>query len=341
MSMFEQAGGFESVVASSRVRLARNIKGYSYARQTAQTLAEMASKVEAALQTAPVIADEFTKTEIHAGTAQAQAMVERHLISPELAQRGGWVIASRNENVSILIGEEDHVRLQVLGRGLCPRECLQEAQRLAQLLESQIPMDYDEKLGYLTACPTNVGTGLRASVMLHLPILAQVGGMQELIGWAGRQGCAVRGAFGEGTAAQGSFYQISNQVTLGQSEETLTEGLVSVCSKIIAAERKARLAMREHDEIGLLDRLCRSVGVLQNARRVDTKEATACLSDVLIGLEQGILQGISPHDVYLAEQAIQPATLQLQTDAPLSQGERDSARATWLREHIGMQLKIQ
>ncbi len=341
MSMFELTGGFESVVASSRVRLARNIKGYTYAKQTPQALAEIANRIEAALQTAPAIADEFIKTEIHAGTVQAQAMVERHLISPELAQRGGWVIASKNGNVSVLIGEEDHMRLQVMGRGLCPRECLQEAQRLAQLLESQMPMDYDGKLGYLTACPTNIGTGLRASVMLHLPMLTKVGGMQELIGWAGRQGCAVRGAFGEGTAAQGSFYQISNQVTLGQSEDALTDGLVAVCSKIIAAERKARLAVREQDEVGLTDRLCRSAGVLQTARRIDTKEAIACLSDVLMGLEQGILQGVSPHDVYLAEQAIQPATLRLQANTTATAGERDSTRAAWLREHIGSKLKIQ
>lgn len=340
MSVFKIEGGFDGIVASSRVRLARNIKGCIYGQQTPEKLKEIADKVWSVIQSVPAIAAEFDRHEIRPGLAETLQMVENHTISPALAQRGGWVIVSRNGGASIMIGEEDHLRIQVMGSGLCPRECLVEAQRLAALIENSIPMDFNEKLGYLTACPTNLGTGLRVSVMLHLPMLTAAGAMESVIGWAGRQGCAVRGAFGEGTEPEGGFYQLSNQVTLGVSEDTLAARLMDVAAEIIRQEERTRSAVREKDEVGLADRLSRSAGVLQTARRISTGEAVACLSDVLVGLQQSMLGGVTAQEVCAAERAIRPATLTVRAGKNLTPAERDTLRADLLRGEIGKRLTI-
>ncbi|MGE4549390.1 MAG: ATP--guanido phosphotransferase [Intestinibacillus sp.] len=340
MSVFKIEGGYDGIVASSRVRLARNIKGYTYGQQPPEKLKEIADKVWDVIRDVPAIAAEFDRHMIRPGLAETQQMVENHVISPALARRGGWVIVSENGGASIMIGEEDHLRIQVMGSGLCPRECLAEAQRLASLIENSIPMDFNEKLGYLTACPTNLGTGLRVSVMLHLPMLTAAGAMESIIGWAGRQGCAVRGAFGEGTEAEGGFYQISNQVTLGVSEDTLAARLIDVSAKIIEQEERTRSAVRERDAVGLADRLSRSAGVLQTARRISTGEAVACLSDVLVGLQQNMLGGVTAQEVCAAERAIRPATLTIRAGRDLTPAERDTLRADLLRGEIGRRLTI-
>lgn len=340
MSAFKIQGGFDDIVASSRVRLARNITGYTYGQQTPEKLKEIADKVWEVLKGAPAIASEFDRHEIRPGFAETQQMVENHTISPALAQNGGWVIVSKDGGASVMIGEEDHLRIQTMGSGLCPRECLAEAQRLASFIENSIPMDYDEKLGYLTACPTNLGTGLRVSVMLHLPMLTAVGGMQGIISWAGREGCAVRGAFGEGSEAEGGFYQLSNQITLGVSENTLAARLIEVAGKIIEQEERTREAVREKDETGLADRLCRSAGVIKTARRISTAESVACLSDVLVGLQQKMLGGVTAQEVCAAERAIRPASLTVRAGKDLTAAERDQMRADFLRAEIGSRLTI-
>ena len=165
MSMFEIHGGFTGLAASSRVRLARNIKGYPF-RLTEQQHSEIADKIFAALKENPTIGPEFDKKQIIPRSTEASQLVEEHLISPELAQNGGWLIVSKDSGVSIMVGEEDHLRLQVIGTGLCPKECLETANRVASLIEAALPFAYDERLGYLTACPTNIGTGLRASPLV-------------------------------------------------------------------------------------------------------------------------------------------------------------------------------
>ena len=241
------------LAASTRVRLARNLKGYPYRGLTAGQYKEIADKIWNALQTAPAIAADFTMTEIRPHSAEGAALVEKHLISPELAQSGGWLIASRDGGVAIMVGEEDHMRLQVIGSGLCPKECMAEARRLAALIEGQVPMDFSETLGYLTACPSNLGTGLRASIMLHLPLLGGAGRMQDVIAAAGRQGFTVRGAYGEGSKAVGGFYQLSNQVTLGMSEDAIVGQLVTLATDVIGQEKQLREQLRSRER----DRACR------------------------------------------------------------------------------------
>lgn len=302
-------GGFAGLVASTRVRLARNLRGYPYRSLTGAQYEEITRKVWDALQTAPAIASDFTQTQVRANSAEAAALVERHLISPELAASGGYLIASADGGVAIMVGEEDHIRLQVLGTGLCPKECMAEAKRLAALLENQIPMDFDDSLGYLTACPSNLGTGLRASVMLHLPLLYAAGHLQDVIAGAGRMGFTVRGAYGEGSEAVGGFFQLSNQVTLGVSEDTIVEKLIALSTEVLESEKRLRELARTQQEPILADRICRAVGVLQTARLIETGEAIDCLSQVLIGLSMGYLDGLKPTEVYELEQRIRPALL--------------------------------
>jgi protein arginine kinase len=325
MSIFTITGGFTGLAASSRVRLARNVKGYPFGLNDAQRR-EIADKVLDALRRNPTIGAEFELQQIVPRSNEAAKLVETHLISPELSQNGGWLIVSHDKGVSIMIGEEDHLRLQVIGAGLCPKECLDTATRIASLIEAELPFAYDERLGYLTACPTNVGTGLRASIMLHLPILTAVDGMGQVTGYAGSRGCAVRGAYGEGSQAVGGFYQISNQVTLGATAANLTDRLVETATTIIDAEKKAREQMRTQNEPALRDRICRAAGTLQSAYLMDTSEALTCISDVLIGLQMGILTGADPQQLYRLEQDVRPAMLD---GAPQ---QRDQTRAKMLRE---------
>lgn len=325
MSMFEIHGGFTGLAASSRVRLARNLKGYPF-RLTEAQHKEIADKVFATLQNNPTIGSEFEKKQIIPRSTEASQLVEEHLISPELAQNGGWLIVSKDGGVSIMVGEEDHLRLQVIGTGLCPKECLQTADRIASLIEAELPFAYDARLGYLTACPTNIGTGLRASIMLHLPMLTATGEIGRMTGYAGSRGCAVRGAYGEGSKAVGGFYQISNQVTLGASAAELTDKLVETATTIIDAEKKAREQVRSQNEDGLRDRIYRAAGTLRSAYLIDTGEAVQCISDVLVGLQMGMLSGMDPQKLYELEQRIRPAML---TGAPQ---ERDRKRAELLRD---------
>ncbi|NBI81520.1 ATP--guanido phosphotransferase [Clostridiaceae bacterium] len=325
MSTFTQKGGFNDLAATTRVRLARNVRGYTYRGLGLGEYREIAEKVWAAVQSAPAIASEFTMTEVRAGSREAAALVEKHLISPDLARGGGFLIASKDGGAAVMVGEEDHIRLQVLGTGLCPRECMETARRLAALLESQITMDYDDRLGYLTACPSNLGTGLRASVMLHLPVLAASGGLPQMMSWAGRQGFTVRGAYGEGSEATGAFYQLSNQITLGLSEDAIIDRLVEAATGVIEAEKKAREQVRMRDEISLSDRVCRAAAVLKSARRIDTAEALDCISYALIGLQMGYLRGLPAQDLMAAQQAVRPVLL------GGTAGERDVKRASFLR----------
>nr|WP_297173165.1 ATP--guanido phosphotransferase [uncultured Agathobaculum sp.] len=325
MSMFSITGGFAGLAVSSRVRLARNLKGYPF-RLTEAQHQEIADKVFSVLQSNPTIGPAFEKIQIIPRSTEASQLVEEHLISPELAQNGGWLIVSKDKGVAIMVGEEDHLRLQVIGAGLCPKECLETAERVATLIEAALPFAYDEHLGYLTACPTNVGTGLRASIMLHLPMLTATGAISHIVGYAGSRGCAVRGAYGEGSKAVGGFYQISNQVTLGASSAELTDRLVETATTIIDAEKKAREQVRSQNEAGLRDRIYRAAGTMRSAYLIDTAEAIQCVSDVLVGLQMGLLSGVDPQTLYALEQHIRPAML---TGAPQ---ERDIKRAAMLRE---------
>lgn len=325
MREFSIQGGFTGLAASTRVRLARNVKGYPYRNLTPGQLDEIAHQVWDALQTAPAVSEGLHMTDVRAGSREAMQLIEKHMISPEFARRGGKLIASANGDISIMLGEEDHIRLQVLGAGLCPKECMQTARRIAELIGTRVAFDYSDRLGYLTACPSNLGTALRVSVMLHLPILTESGAVERMIAWTARQGFAVRGAYGEGSSAAGGFYQLSNQITLGLSEDAIVEKLISAATEVIDQEKRAREQLRTANGDALFDRIARSAAILRHARLLPSEEAASCISDVLIGLQMGYLSGIDAQTLIEAEQDTRPALMEGEPSA------RDRIRAERLR----------
>ena len=321
----------DAVAVSTRIRLARNLADLPFpGRMNREQQRDLLSRAGQAMTNT----GQFTLTELDSGNRLlAQAWVERHIISPVFARseavRG--VAISRDETCHVMIGEEDHLRIQVLQDGLCLDECLETAVKLDELLEDALPYAFDTSLGYLTACPSNLGTGLRASLMLHLPAIFETGGLRDVVAAAGQLGLTVRGVYGEGSAAAGYLFQLSNQQTLGASEEELAARLGSVAKRVRERELGLRAAVRRHDPAGADDRVWRAVGVLKHARRISVEEATKLLSEMLIGISAGVLETLRAEQVYRLMIDIQPAGLCLDAGRDLNAGERDVRRAELLR----------
>lgn len=335
---FELKGGFSNIAETTRVRYARNIKGMPYLGLKLEQKKKIAEQVWEALGKAPVLQQEVEFLPVIAGSLEGRVLLEQNLISPELFSAGGYIILSKDQHISIMIGEEDHIRLQVIGTGFCPVECTQTAKRLLSVLENSIDFDYDEELGYLTSCPTNVGTGMRVSVMLHLYMLTANQEMEDVINVVSRAGFTVRGANGEGSKAQGFFYQLSNQITLGVTEEEITQKMTDAATSVIQREKKLRNQVMSDQRLILLDRICRSTGIIKTARSMSSGESIERLSDILLGLERGVLSGIQPEELYAIEKDVMPACLT--QNGKNSQEERDGSRAEILRDKIGSKLQI-
>lgn len=268
---------------------------------------------------------------------QKRVLVEKHLISPNLANesRNGAVILSDNESISIMVNEEDHLRIQCLSPGFQIREAWDMANQIDDIFEAELEYAFDEKRGYLTSCPTNVGTGLRASVMMHLPALVITQQINRLLSAITQVGLAVRGLYGEGSEAMGNLFQISNQITLGQSEEEILDNLYRVAKQIIAHERTARQKLLAESKNRLIDRVNRSYGILANAHIMDSKEAAQRLSDVQLGLDLDLIQTDIP-PVIMNELIVmtQPGFLQQLSGGKLTSDERDIRRAELIRSRL-------
>src|SRR5690606_2870971 len=225
-----------------------------------------------------------------------QVLVEKHLISPALANesRCGALILDRTESVSIMVNEEDHLRIQCLYSGFQVKEAWDKASRIDDLFEEAVDYAFDETRGYLTSCPTNVGTGIRASVMMHLPALVMTKQINRILQAVTQVGLAVRGLYGEGSEALGNLFQISNQITLGQSEEEIIDNLHNVARQILEHEKAARQRLLAESRIRLEDRICRSYGTLRHAVVMDSKEAAQRLSDVRLGIDLGLIREVPP-----------------------------------------------
>ncbi len=231
-----------------------------------------------------------------------------------------------------MINEEDHLRIQVILPGLQLEEALQEADRYDDFLEAEINYAFDEGYGYLTACPTNVGTGLRASVMLHLPALIMTGQANRLLGALSQVGLAVRGLYGEGTEIIGNLVQISNQITLGQSEEEIIRNLGGVTRQVIEQEQAARQALLNENRAGIADRTWRSLGQLKFAQLMSSQEAMQLLSDVRLGYDLGLLKGVNRKLLNEMLVVISPACLQILAGKELGPAERDLERPARLKK---------
>jgi protein arginine kinase len=265
-----------------------------------------------------------------------QLLVERQLVSRDLANSEGprGVAFAPNEITSLMVNEEDHVRMQVIRSGFALDDAWQEADRLDDKLEEKVPYAFSEELGYLTACPTNVGTGLRASVMLHLPALVLTKQIEKVFRALQKINLAVRGLYGEGSRASGDFYQISNQVTLGKSETQIINEIRDVIPQIIAYERQARQTLTRESRPILLDRVKRAYGTLQNAAMMTSEETMDLLSNVRLGVNLGLIDNINITEINELFIHTQPAHLQKLLGRELDSEERNSERARFLRDRL-------
>lgn len=326
-----------AVVLTSRIRLARNLAnasfpGWARKEERIALLHTIKKKVESLSE----MKDAFSHELCDLTSVQKQVLVERHLISREQAARGAGsaAIVNRNQTLSIMINEEDHLRLQSIRSGLHLREAYDLMLKVDSRLEKELPFAFDPDLGYLTACPTNLGTGLRASAMLHLPGLVLSEDISKVVNGIGKLGLAVRGIFGEGTESLGHLFQISNQSTLGESEKDIIERLDRVIRRIHKQERNARQKLLENDPEMLADKISRSYGLLKYACVIDSKEALAHLSLIRLGSDMGFFprETIQLCDALLME--IEPAHLQHFTNCKLSARERDTIRAEIIRGRL-------
>lgn len=325
------------IVISSRIRLARNLFGHLFSNRAS---AHQKAEVEKLLR------ERIAKLDFHIpltyfslpelSPLDRQMLVERQLISRELAHAEGprGVALSEQETIAVMVNEEDHLRLQVMRSGFALDDAWKEIDRLDDALEQRISYAYHEEFGYLTACPTNVGTGMRASVMLHLPALVLTKQVEKVFRALQKINLAVRGLYGEGTRASGDFYQISNQVTLGKSETTILSEIREVIPQIILYERQARDTLVRETRQALQDRIARAFGTLCSATMMTSEETMDLLSSVRLGISVGLIDQITVSTVNELFIHTQPAHLQKLIGAALDGEERNSARARYLRGKV-------
>lgn len=332
---FETAGNQDDIVISSRVRLARNFELLPFpSMMDAGQAEELMRTIKDALQRMGGAYTFLSMNELL--DVDKLELVEQHLISPALSKKpDSAVMISFDKRLSIMLNEEDHIRIQCILPGLQLEEAETLVSELEKNLQSAIEFAFDQKLGYLTACPTNIGTGMRASVMMHLPALTGTGYITGLLKTVGEFGLAVRGLYGEGSHAVANIYQLSNQVTLGLSEPEITNKILTSAQQIIQDEREARrLYMSSDGRVELEDKLLRSYGVATYARRMSAGEFMSLLSDIKLALSLGLIDGIKHVTLHSLLIAAQTATLQKHAGRELSQFEQDVLRADVVRDAL-------
>ena len=325
------------IALSTRVRLARNLSEYPFPgrAQSGQKKAVLTKCMDALEKVKPL--HSCTSVELdELSELDRQILVEKHLISLELSQsdESGGVVLSNDRACSVMVNEEDHLRIQVLGNGLDFKKVWKLADTLDSGIESNLDYAFDSELGFLTACPTNLGTGMRASVMMHLPGLVMSKNMDKVINAVNHLGIAVRGLFGEGSDASGSIFQISNQQTLGESESAILERLETTLDNIVHQERMAREKLMEDDGMRLTDKISRAVGALKTCFLIQSSEAMDHLSLIRLAADFGFLpeKFRALADRMFIE--VQPGHVQLSAGQPIEPGERDRLRAETLRKEF-------
>ena len=334
---YEKNGADGNVVISTRVRLARNLEEFPFpARCSSELRDKIAEKVKDALMNSnTVISPRFTAVDIDKiSMGERVSLVERHLVSPEFISEKGkkTLLLLDDESVSVMINEEDHVRLQVMCEGFDLDRAYEQASRIDTLLDERLRFAFSDTLGYLTQCPTNLGTGMRASVMLHLPALSAAKAIKKLSENLSKLGITIRGAYGEGSEPTANLYQLSNQITLGISEKTAIENLKSITKQLITQELQTREAMAKRIEIQ--DKIYRAEGILKSARLIECAEALRYLSAVRFGVTAGLVKDVSLDTINRLIVEIQPATLMKNTGGELTPQERDAVRATLIRNNF-------
>ncbi|MGA2865331.1 MAG: protein arginine kinase [Verrucomicrobiota bacterium] len=330
-------GPYDRIVMSSRVRLARNLKdapfpGWAKKLERVRVL-ELIRLAVAAL---PEMKEAFSDAMDTLSPLDRQILVERHLISREHAAKsaGSGLILNRDETLCFMINEEDHLRIQALRPGLQLRQAWTAIDQADSLLEKKLDYAFSPELGYLTACPTNLGTGIRVSAMLHLPGLVLAEQINPIIQSVNKLGLAVRGLYGEGTEALGNVFQVSNQMTLGEAESAIVERLEKVLAQIIEHEENARASLLEKKPKMVFNHIGRAYGVLANAHSISSKETMNLLSLMRLGVDMGLFPGVDRSLVDELFILTQPAHLQKLHSEKLSAEERDLLRADMVRDRL-------
>ncbi len=325
------------VAVSSRVRFARNFSDIPFsAKMTQKHQAMLVKRMQ------EIISNYMTygklmfadMTTMH--PVDRVSLMERHLISPELAESKGnsGAYINETENVSIMINEEDHIRIQAIFSGILLEKAYKVCDDIDSVIAEKSDYAFDSKYGYLTSCPTNIGSGMRASVMLHLPALVMTGYMKSILESCNKLGVAVRGIYGENSDAVGDMFQISNQVTLGRKDDETIAAIDAICKQIIDREKVLRLQLYKQNIYKFEDRVFRSYGLIKNARVLSTQECFKMLSDVRLGVSMGIIKDIGILTLNEILVLSQPATLQKVAGKQLNSDERDIKRAELIREKL-------
>jgi protein arginine kinase len=325
------------IVMSSRIRFARNLEKIPFSHWAGKKEKEgVLASIKSVLEKIDYLKNSLYLEMKDLSAVDKQFLVERHLISRELAAESDSkaVDISQKEIFACMINEEDHLRIQVIQSGLNLEAVLRLIEKLDSALSDKLKFAYDARWGYLTACPTNVGSGMRGSVMLHLPALVMTQQINKVIQTISKLNLAVRGLYGEGTEASGNFFQISNQATLGYSEQDLVDNLNRVIRQIIGYEKKAREALSLERKTEVEDKIWRAYGTLSNTRTISSKETIELLSLVKLGVNIGILDKIDSKTVNELFIIIQPAHLQKIEGKSLDANQRDIKRAELLRNKL-------
>ena len=339
LKWYEQIASDSDVVISSRVRLARNLVTYPFSSKIAEEQA--AALVNEVKQISGDLSEKENRRFYACNISTLSdidkiAMVERHIVSPLLAEKEqttGLILAD-DESVSIMINEEDHVRIQAIVGGMNLEQAYAEADRIDDIAYEKLQFAYDEKYGYLTACPTNAGTGMRASCMVFLPALTSARMIQKLIEEVGKYGVTIRGIYGEGTKSLGSIYQISNQKTMGISESEIIENLKRIVLQVVKQERKRREYMLSVNADEIEDQVFRSYGVLKYARQIASDDAMTLLSQLKFGADCGLIRFDREFNVHKLMMGVQPGSLQWTLGKNVGSFTRDQARAEYIRKEL-------
>ncbi|MCM1364463.1 MAG: protein arginine kinase [Faecalibacterium sp.] len=333
MKWYTNNANESDIVLSTRVRLARNLRDYPFPANLNKDARNKVNELVKDILISPEDTD-LKYTDMSDLTSyQAVSLAEKHLISPEFASdnTGRALILSDEEDVSIMLCEEDHVRIQVIYPGLSLDDAYEKASQFDDKLGKSADIAFDERIGYLTQCPTNLGTGMRASVMLHLPALGRTSAISRLATTVAKLGLTLRGAYGEGSEPIGDIYQLSNQVTLGISEKAAIQNLQSITEQIVTQERKARESLLKDDMF--IDKIWRAYGILKNAHMISCNEFTNLVSLVRLGASAGIISvELSTLSRLLIE--MQPATINASAGTTYSAAQRDVIRAKSIKEAL-------
>jgi len=328
---------YSDAILSSRVRLARNLKGYRFPHRASNVeLKTVMNRVSSACEKCPSLEKARSLDIQNLSDLECKYFVERRLASPQLIENNlpSLLILSEPEDLSLMVNEEDHLRLQCIEAGLGINAGWKKITKLDDELEGNLELSYSKKFGYLTSCLTNIGTGLRVSVFVHLPGLSLEDKIDNVLERLPDSEIAVRGFYGEGTESIGNIYQISNQPTLGRTETSIIERITQTALQLVELERGARERLLDNNRTKLEDAVFRAIGVLKNARIISSLESMNLLSTLRFGCELGMLKDISRLTISQLIVLVQPGHLQRIYQRPLKPSERDVLRAEFIRQNL-------